>query len=154
MRIDQLMSPEVQYCSPSDTLETAAAQMWQHDCGCVPVCSGNGTPEVIGMITDRDICMCTFFQGKPLRDLLVADAMSRGVYTCRPGDRPAEVERTMRRQQVRRMPVIDRDRRLVGIVSLADLAREAGESGDTPASEIGATLAAICEPARSRTAEA
>jgi CBS domain-containing protein len=154
MRIDQVMSRGVHYCSPDDTLDTAAGLMWQHDCGCVPVCSGNGTPQVIGMITDRDICMSAFFQAKPLHELRVADAMSREVYICRPGDRPAEVERTMRSRQIRRVPVTDREGRLVGIVSLADLARDGGQAAETPASEIGATLAAICEPSRSRSAVA
>ena len=79
--------------------------------------------------------------------------MSREVYTCRPGDRPAEVERTMRSRQIRRVPVTDREGRLVGIVSLADLARDAG-GAETPAGEIGATLAAICEPSRPRSAVA
>ena len=146
------MSRGVHYCAPDDALDTAAALMWQHDCGSVPVCSGNGTPQVVGMVTDRDICMCALFQGRPLRELRVADAMSREVYTCRPSDRPAEVERTMRRRQVRRVPVTDREGRLVGIVSLADFARDA--SVETPASEIGSTLAAICEPPRNRSAVA
>lgn len=154
MRIDQLMSREVHYCSPTDTLDTAAAVMWQHDCGCVPVCSGDGTPEVVGMVTDRDICMCALFQGKPLRELQVADAMSREVYACRPNDRPVEVERVMRTRQVRRVPVTDRRGRLVGIVSLADFARDGGQSSESVAPEVGETLAAICAPARSRPAAA
>ena len=156
MRIDQLMSREVHYCSPNETLDSAATLMWQHDCGCVPVCSGsgNGTPVVIGMLADRDICMCALLQGKPLRELRVADAMSREVYTCKPKDRPAAVERMMSRHQVRRVPVTDREGRLVGIVSLADFARDAGQTAESSPIEIGSTLAAICEPARSRPAVA
>jgi CBS domain-containing protein len=162
MRIEQLMSRDVHHCRPEDTLDGAAYLMWQHDCGCVPVCSGNGESRVIGMLTDRDVCMAALFQGKPLRELRVADAMSREVRTCRPNDRPADVERVMREQQIRRIPVTEESGRLVGIVSLADLARVARQQDGSaaarqrsPLSEaaIGDTLAAICEPGQ-RTAGA
>jgi CBS domain-containing protein len=141
------MSREVQYCTPNETLDTAAALMWKHDCGCIPVCSTNGAPHVVGMVTDRDICMSALFQGKPLSELHVADAMSRSVYTCRPTDRPAEAERVMRGQQIRRVPVTSRSGELLGILSLADLAVDAERNGGA-ASTVGGTLAAICEPAR------
>ncbi len=155
MRIDELMSRDVHYCLPEQSLAGAAYEMWNHDCGCLPVCAGNGTPHIVGIITDRDICMAALFQGRSLRELKVVDAMSRDVRSCRANDRPAEVERVMREQQIRRLPVTDRQGKLVGIVSLADLALEAGD-GDPSAkiseTEIGSTLAAICEPAsRTRT---
>ena len=69
MQIEQLMSRNVQYCSPDDSLERVAKLMWDYDCGSVPVCTGNGAPRVVGVITDRDICMSALFEGKPLRDL-------------------------------------------------------------------------------------
>jgi CBS-domain-containing membrane protein len=107
-------------------------------------------PHVVGMITDRDICMSALFSGKPLADLRVADAMSRSVRTCRPSDRPAEVERVMREQQIRRVPVTTRTGELLGIVSLADFAIDAGRRGAV--GPVGGTLAAICERSRSRAA--
>jgi CBS domain-containing protein len=151
MRIDQLMSRDVHFCTPDETLASAAGLMWNYDCGCVPVCGSDQTPEVVGMITDRDICMAALFQGKPLGELRIADAMRRDVKTCRPTDRPAEVERLMRDHQIRRVPVTDRAGWLVGIVSLADLARDGGQLEASP-TEIAATLAAISEPSRSRRA--
>jgi|SRR5690606_8888353 len=152
MRIDQLMSRNVQYCTPEDTLDRAAYLMWSNDCGSIPICAGtDGRARVIGMLTDRDICMAALFQGKPLRALRASDTMSRELRSCRPSDQAADVERLMREQQIRRVPVTDSDGSLVGIVSLADLAREANMSDSQgkrsiSESEIGDTLAAIVEP--------
>jgi CBS domain-containing protein len=147
MRIEQLMSRNVQFCAADDTLEQAARAMWDNDCGCVPVCSTNGSPHVVGMITDRDICMSALFGAKPLNELRVADAMSREVYVCRPSDSPTAVERLMRERQIRRIPVADESGRLLGIVSLADLARTGRRpTTDISETEVGETLAAICEP--------
>jgi CBS domain-containing protein len=149
MRIDQLMSRHVQYCAPDDTLDQAARLMWDHDCGCVPVCTSYGAPHVVGMITDRDICMAALFEGKPLRELRVANAMSREVRVCRSSDQPAAIERLMRERQIRRVPVTDDNGTLVGIVSLADFARAAERRNDAAGisgTEVGDTLAAIVEP--------
>jgi CBS domain-containing protein len=146
MRIEQIMSREVRTCRPDETLDTAAYLMWTCDCGCLPVCTGDGEQRVVGMLTDRDICMSALFEGKPLRELRVADAMSRTLCACRPGDDANEVARLMGEQQVRRIPVVDRDGRVTGIVSLADLARDAWNDRVVAADGVGETLAAICEP--------
>jgi CBS domain-containing protein len=152
MTIEPIMSRHVRHCRPEDTLDHAAAQMWEHDCGCLPVCSDNGESRVIGMLTDRDICMSALFQGRPLRELRVADAMSRDIRVCEVDDRPEDVELLMREQQIRRVPVTDQSGVLVGILSLADLARTAqGQAtsrkpGIVSERDVGHTLAAICEP--------
>ena len=151
MRVEQLMSRPVQCCRQEDTLGHAAQLMWDHDCGCLPVCGGDGTARVVGVITDRDICMCALFQDKPLRDLRVFEAMAKQVQVCRPSDSLADAEKTMRQTRIRRLPVVDEQGMLVGMVSLADLAQEAArertatrqEITDT---EVGDTLAAICKP--------
>jgi CBS domain-containing protein len=158
MTIEPLMSRQVQHCRPDQTLDYAASQMWEHDCGCLPVCSGNGESRVIGMLTDRDICMAALFQGRPLRELKVADAMSRDIRVCEVDDRPEDVELLMREQRIRRVPVTDASGALVGIVSLADLARAArGRAGSRKPGivserDVGHTLAAICEPGPGRPA--
>jgi signal-transduction protein with cAMP-binding, CBS, and nucleotidyltransferase domain len=86
---------------------------------------GNGTARVIGMITDRDICMAAYMQGRRLHDIPVAIAMSKEVYSCRPTDSLAVALKVMQTNQVHRLPVVDQDDRIVGILSLADVAREA-----------------------------
>ncbi len=149
MRVQDLMTRHVQSCRPGDTLEQAAQLMWNFDCGSVPVCGGNGESRIVGMITDRDICMSGLFQGKALRDLRVSDAMSKSVETCRSSASLAEAEKIMRNARIRRLPVIDEHDALVGVISLADLAREAARERtnrgrEITETEVGDTLAAIC----------
>lgn len=151
MRVDQIMSKQVHVCEPGDSLERAAQLMWDHDCGSIVVCISNGANETVGMITDRDIAMSALLKGQPLRDLCVRDAMSRQLLTCRPEDSLAEAEQRMRSGQVRRLPVVNDEGSVTGMISLADLAQEAlRELGDRKkeitGNEIGDTLAAICAP--------
>lgn len=151
MRVDRIMTKQVSSCSTEDTLVQAAQLMWDHDCGCLPVCSGNGANRVVGVITDRDICMSALFKGKPLYQLRVTDAMSRQLQACRPGDSLTDAEKIMSQARIRRLPVVDEQGSLVGMISLADLAREAARESTSPKQEItetevGDTLAAICEP--------
>lgn len=145
-----LMTHPAITCHVNESLSMAAHRMWEQDCGSLPVVNDDG--KLTGMITDRDICMCALHQGQPLSTLRVADAMSRTLTACAPRDKVSEVEQLMRSQQVRRLPVIDKDGSLCGIVSLADLAREASSGNGNPlgsgvsGSEVGEVLASICEP--------
>jgi CBS domain-containing protein len=158
MTIEPLMSRDVRRCLADETLDHAASRLWEHDCGSLPVCAadGDGEARVIGMLTDRDICMAALFQGRPLREIKVADAMSRDIRVARVDDQPEDIELLMRELKIRRVPVTDDGGRLVGIVSLADFARAArGDESlhrDPGVSErdVGHTLAAICEPGRPR----
>lgn len=149
MRVEQIMTRQVRSCSSQDTLATAAQLMWQHDCGCLPVCTADAPGRVAGVITDRDICMSALFNGRPLHELNVLDAMSRQLWTCRPEDSLAAAEQIMRQSQIRRLPVIDDQGLLIGMVSLADIAREAAQENTVPKRqvtevEVTDTLAAIC----------
>ncbi|MBN1240007.1 MAG: CBS domain-containing protein [Gammaproteobacteria bacterium] len=155
MRVEQLMSKQVYWCRPEDTLDRAAQLMWDHDCGALPVCTGNGETHVAGMITDRDICMSALFQGRPLHEIRISDAMTRESRVCRPEDSAADAEKTMRGAQVRRLPVVSADGQLVGIISLADIAREAAREAQSQMArpeiseiEVGDTYAAIVESSR------
>jgi CBS domain-containing protein len=153
MRVEQLMVRPVQSCRPEETLERAAQLMWEGDCGSLPVCGGNGVIRPVGMITDRDITMCSLFHGKSLRELRVSDAMAKEVRVCRPGDSLADAEAIMREARIRRLPVVGSHGELIGVISLADLALEAvrerkGTRNEITDREVGGTLAAICEPGR------
>jgi len=155
MRVNEIMTKQVSCCSADNTLAQAAQLMWDHDCGCLPVYSGDGASRLAGVITDRDICMSALFKGKPLHELHVSDAMSRQLQTCRPGDSLVDAERTMRQARIRRLPVVDDEGSLVGMVSLADLAREAAREKslsrqEITETEVGDTLAAICQPQAQR----
>jgi CBS domain-containing protein len=147
MQVKEIMTQQVQACRPEASLESAAQLMWDYDCGWLPVCTGDGVSQPVGVVTDRDICMCALFQGKPLRELRVSDAMAREILSCRPEDSLEKAERAMRAAHIRRLPVIDGEGGLVGVLSLADLAREATrERTQLSESEVNMTYAAICEP--------
>ena len=158
MTIEPIMSREVHRCRPDDTLNDAALKLWERDCGSLPVCAGDAESQVIGMLTDRDICMAALFQGKPLHELKVADAMSRDIRVAKVDDRLEDVELLMRELKIRRVPVTDESGRLVGIVSLADFARVARgratsrRAGVVSERDVGHTLAAICDPGRAHLA--
>lgn len=137
MIVQDLMTKDVANVALQGTLADAAQKMWQHDCGALPVVQEDGT--VVGMITDRDICMATWSRGSAPGTITVLDAMSTNLIACSPADSLQQVEAAMRSNQIRRVPVVDRDQHLLGIVSLADIARRAG--GD----ETSATLAGICQ---------
>ncbi|HEX7082319.1 MAG TPA: CBS domain-containing protein [Gammaproteobacteria bacterium] len=158
MRVEQLMSKQVYWCRPEDSLDRAAQLMWDHDIGALPVGTGDGVVRAIGMITDRDICMSALFRGRPLHEIRVSEAMTRDLRVCRPEDAATEAERTMRSAQVRRLPVVSDGGELIGMISLADIAREASRetsaqprsraAPDVTESEVGDTLAAIVDPSR------
>jgi CBS domain-containing protein len=151
MRIEQLMTKSPKSCQPGHTLSEAAQLMWDHDCGCLPVTAEDGSGRVVGMITDRDICMAAHLQGRPLRDLRVGEVMAKDVRACNPGDAPREAEAIMWEAHVRRLPVVDEADQLLGILSLADLAREAARQHwkrrrEITEAEVGVLLAMICQP--------
>lgn len=151
MKVADLMTRNVRTCRAGDNLGAAAQLMWDGDCGCVPVVSDDGSNRIVGMITDRDICMATHFRGCRPGDLAVGDVMSRHVRTVGPSEELADAEAIMRDAQVRRLPVVDAGQELLGVVSLADLAREADRKRRArhrpiTEQEVGDTLTAICTP--------
>ena len=149
MNIGQIMKFEVESCHFNDNLKTAAAKMWKSDIGCLPVI--NNTQQVVGMITDRDICMAACNQEKLLADISVSIAMSKDLYCCHATDTVAKAEDIMRRHKVRRLPVIDTDGKLIGILSLDDLASEVerelfANTHEVTPEEVTATLASVSQP--------
>jgi len=151
MRVEKIMSHVVSTCAPYDSLEHAASLMWNGDCGCLPVLHSNGSGHIEGVITDRDICMAALFQGKALRDIRVEEAMARKVLTCHASDDVLDAQRLMEQEQIRRVPVVGNAGELIGILSMADIARESARTEhsqhhEIPASEVTSTLARISTP--------
>jgi CBS domain-containing protein len=126
MKIEELMTRDVATCSAEDSLEHAAKLMWDRDVGCVVVVDEHRKP--VGMITDRDLAMAAYTRGALLRDIRVNDAMAHKLWACSIFTSLAAVEHGMRTGQVRRLPVLGLDGELVGIVTLADIARSEQES--------------------------
>jgi len=145
--VHDIMRVRVHSCSTTDTLHRAAQIMWEKDCGCLPVI--DDVRRVRAVITDRDICMAALTQGVALAETSVSSAMSRSLSVCSPDDSLATVEDLMRAQQIRRVPVVDANGVLVGMISLADIARYLRpRSAQAPGSvaQLLETLAGISEP--------
>jgi len=109
-------------CRAHDTLSRAAQLMWENGCGCVPVVDDGA--ELVGFLTDRDICMGAYTQGRPLETITVSTSMTRKVIACRDDDDVSAALNLMCDHGVRRLPVVDKHGRLCGIISLDDLASE------------------------------
>ncbi len=153
MRIEQLMTQPVYTCNRNQTLNEAAQLMWEHDCGAIPIVDEQD--RLVGMITDRDICMAAYTRGELLHDIQIGDAMARKVFSCRPNEPIESAERLMSQNKIRRIPVVDDNDRPIALLSLNDLARTARHSNGRKSKNfehnVVQTLAAICEPNGSRT---
>lgn len=155
MKVEKLMTRNVKVCRPDDSVNAAAQLMWENDCGCVAVIGVDGDGAVVGIVTDRDICMAAYTQGKPLWQIPVTTAMARKVITCAPDDELERAETLMRNNQVRRLPVIDKGGALQGIISLSDITREAererfAQKPRVSHAQVGRTLGAIGQPHKGR----
>lgn len=146
MRIGEIMTKDVRAVNGGHTLARAAQLMWDHDIGALPVVDDDG--HVIGMITDRDACMAAYTRGQPLQEIVVSDVMSTNIVACSEDASDEEVARLMASATVRRVPVIDPHRRLVGLVSLTDLAQAMRAGRSVTAREVADTLADVTAPRR------
>ncbi|MCE4553122.1 CBS domain-containing protein [Pelomonas cellulosilytica] len=123
-RIADIMSVDVQTVQPQESLRRAAQCMQDLDVGSLPVCNGE---RLLGMLTDRDIVVRGIADGLDPDTACVSDVMSPEPACCTPEQDTESAKRLMGERQIRRLPVVDSDRRLVGIVSLGDVAlRESG----------------------------
>lgn len=146
-KISDVMHRGVVTCRTDTSLDEAARLMRDNDCGAVPIVDERD--RLVGIVTDRDITLCALENGGALRDITVRHAMSTHVAVVHERDDVQEAERQMSRHQVRRVPVVDDDRRVVGMVALADLALHADKSNvrnDLNRDAVGAVLTAISEP--------
>lgn len=149
MKVRDVMSHEVRCCTNDSTLNDAARIMWEKDVGFLPVVDCDGF--VVGVITDRDVCMAAYTQGVSLSEGLVVSAMSKNVVSARPDESIRSVETKMRDKHLRRLPVLDESGQPLGVVTLADLARHGEATAfrkTLQAPAIVKTLAAISEPRR------
>jgi CBS-domain-containing membrane protein len=125
MTVADFMTSDVATCKTTDSLNRAAQLMWERRCGCVPVLDDNG--RVVGMLTDRDLSMAAYTQGRRLDDMPATTAMSHSLQSCLPSASIEEAEDLMMAHAVRRLVVVDADGRLCGIVSVDDLAKGGAE---------------------------
>jgi CBS domain-containing protein len=145
MTVKEIQTSDVKTCGRDTDLATVAKLMWDGDCGAVPVVGDDR--RVIGMITDRDICIAAATRGRTPSDLRARDVITgNGIHAVKPDDDVRVALRTMRKHRVRRLPVVDQQQRLTGIVSINDLAINASSTlpDSVPAQELLETLQAIC----------
>jgi CBS domain-containing protein len=119
MKVRDIMTSDVNYITADDTIEQAAAKMKEFSVGDMPVVVGG---EAVGMLTDRDIAIRIAASGLDPQKTHVTDAMSEGLISCKEDDDIEMAARLMADKQIRRLPVVEDDGKLSGIVSLADLA--------------------------------
>ena len=120
MTVDNVMRRDVQTCLPETDLSTVAMQMRRGDCGVLPVVASSG--EVVGMITDRDICMAAAIKHCDVASIRVSEVISGNVYACSPDAEIHTAFSVMRQKHVRRLPVVTAEEgKLVGILSINDL---------------------------------
>lgn len=148
MKVQDWLSPAAITCRPEESLQRAAQLLWENDLGAVPVVDGE--QKLVGILTDRDLCMAAFTRGSGLHGHSVASAMSKTVYTLAPKDSLAKAHALLRTHQIRRAPVVDTEGVLVGVLTLGDLALESSKLGKIKRRkagvEVAQTLAAIVTP--------
>lgn len=144
MKVQDVMTDDVQCCAPDTDLAAAAAMMWERDCGVLPVVEDG---KLAGIITDRDICMALGTRDRPAHELTVRDVETTSVETCEPGDDLRHAMEIMRHGKVRRLPVVDELGTIQGIVSLNDIALRVDRTHDDELSyeQVMNTIKAVSE---------
>lgn len=160
MRIKELMHAPAITCSEADSINRAAQLMWENDIGVIPVTDSDN--RVVGMITDRDVAMAAYTTGAALPSMNVRDSMAKTVFSCGPEETIEAIEKRMQEARVRRFPVVDDEKRAVGIISVNDIAQYADSNQKNGVNRefvrtlatISAPRAPIAEIAKSRKANA
>ena len=144
--VSDVMTRDVRSMSPTDTLALAAQAMEALNVGVIPVCEGG---KLVGMVTDRDIVVRGVAQGLDAKTTRLSEVMSANVRTARENDNVDEVLNAMAENQIRRMPVVDGQDRLIGILSIGDIAsKDPGNDVDI-ATSLG-EISSPSEPDRSK----
>lgn len=120
MKVKETMVSDVATCQLETSLEAVALAMWNNDCGCVPVVDQDMKP--VGMVTDRDIAMSSALQHKPLWDISADDIIhAHSLFKCYADDNITDALKVMREKKVRRLPVVNKQGQLTGIISMGDI---------------------------------
>lgn len=142
MQVKDIMTPNAECISPDASLADAARKMRDLDVGPLPVC---GQDRLVGMITDRDIAVRAIAEGRDPKTTHVSDVMTEKIVYCFEDQDVGDASHLMQENQIRRLVVLSREKRLVGIVSLGDLATESGDR-----QRVGKVLQDVSEPAMPR----
>lgn len=147
MKVKDMMIPDAKACWITESLADAAKAMWENDCGILPVIKDGR--KVVGLITDRDICMATAMFERNPSSISVEEVMTGEVYAAGPDDEIHQALATMQEHKVRRLPVVDPEGELKGILSINDIVLKAREPNGKKAppvayADVVKTYKAIC----------
>jgi CBS domain-containing protein len=142
MKVREVMSSNPVCCLPTDTAEKVAKTLREHDIGSIPVVVDQQTRRLIGMITDRDLCCAVVAGGLDPKRTAIEKFVTTNPVSCRDGENMEHCEQAMREHQVRRIPVVDGEGAVIGIVAQADLVLK-----ETP-ERASKTVAAISKPSK------
>jgi len=142
MRVKHVMTKDPLCCVPSDSAQRAASLMREAGAGAIPVVESVEGRKLVGIVTDRDLCMKVVAEGRDAGGTAVADCMTLKVVSCAASDSIQKATELMRENQIRRVTVVDQEGCLQGIVALADVV----ERGEVKPAETDATLKKVSEP--------
>ena len=142
MKVKEIMTGDARVCDLNASLADAAKTMWHNDCGVLPVLKDG--KEVVGLITDRDICMGIAMRDRNPSAISVEEVMSGALYSVTPEDDIHQALDTMQAQRVRRLPVIDQEGQLKGILSLNDVTLHAADETELSFGDVMNTYKSIC----------
>jgi CBS domain-containing protein len=134
MKVKEIMTAGPKACTMTDNLAEAARLMWEEDCGIVPVVGEAG--KLVGLITDRDICMAAMMKGQSESNIAIESVISGRLFTCKPEDDIQTALDTMGSNKVRRLAVVTAKGKLAGMLSMNDVVLKAAEAGDKEAAQL------------------
>jgi CBS domain-containing protein len=150
MKIKHVMTKDPTCCVSSDTTQRAARIMRGENAGVVPVVENEQSRTLAGIVTDRDLCMNIVAEGRDPRTTQVHECMTAIVVSCSPQDSVEKATELMRENQIRRIPVVDEQHRLVGIVSMADIVGRANVRTAETHETLKTVSAPTTEPSKPR----
>lgn len=142
MKVKKIMTADAGFCFAEESLSRAVEIMWQRDCGSVPVVDAE--MKVVGMITDRDIAVAVNMKNKKASQIKIGEVIGNIVFTCLEKDDAEDALKKMRRAKIKRLPVVNENNALVGVISIADLILKAPKLKK----EIYSALKSIAKPRR------
>ena len=144
MKVKEVMTPDARATWITESLADAAKSMWENDCGVLPIIKDGR--KVVGMITDRDICMATAMKDRNPSGISVEEVMTGTVYAATPEEDIEQALKTMREHKIRRLPVLNPQGELEGILSMNDIVLKAtGKKPQIDYADVVKTYQAICE---------
>jgi CBS domain-containing protein len=151
MKVKEIMTPDAKAIWLTESLADAAQLMWENDCGVLPIIKDGR--KVIGMITDRDICMAVAMRDKNPSGVSVEEVMTGLIYSVNPEDEIDQALKAMQEHKIRRLPVVNAEGELEGILSMNDVVLNAKAKGDSVGyGDVVKTYQAICQRSESATA--